>query len=111
MTDKYRKKWTETIVKFNEIKDKNELATSEELFNLIQNYVILTKLAYEEINENEPFEEQVHSIKKCGLDCSDLIFQTLIMFSIKQININEIHEFIKKTESLTDEEKLELVKD
>ena len=102
---KYRNEWychLELIIKtkLNCSLIKNVNSNEKILIDLINDYVILTKFAFKEIEVDDTKPNKYFEEANVGLDCWDVILENLIIFSLKFVERNKLSELINSTVSL-----------
>lgn len=109
---KYRNEWVENLEIVNKYFgeniylgeninfDENIKSNEQFLIDLINDYVILTKLSLKEIDLDENETNKDLTKANIGLDCWDLFFNNLISYSSRFVNPNKLLELIKFTHML-----------
>lgn len=91
---KYRNEWVEHLELISRIVEKNIKSNEQFFINLINDYVILSKLSFKEINLDENETNKDLAIANVGLDCWDLFLNNIISYSSRFINPIKLFELI-----------------
>ena len=82
----------------NMIQEKNR--NIKEFENILIKYILLVKLAHNQINTDTSIQNKGLEIANYGLDCSDIIFSNLWNWALLSFDKNEIVKIVEKANSI-----------
>ena len=108
MTETYRTKFYNKLLSLNDFLHKyennqnneNNENPKNEIKDFMKKFYLLSKIAINEINNDDTIENKDKEKANYGLDCLSIYLNSLLMFSMKYLDNNELSLFLNEINNI-----------